>query len=397
VDDIQREIDQVAAEADFHGTVRIDRDGQELLARAYGLAHRGYAIANTVDTRFGIASGGKTFTALAVVHLVERGLLEMTTTARSILGDDLPLIDDAVTIEHLLAHRSGIGDYLDEDMYDDFDQYILPVPVQELATTEQFLPILDGYPQRFPPGERFSYCNGGYVVLALIAERVSGEPYHDLVVRTVCEPAGMTDTGFPRSDQPDGRTALGYLHRGGAWRTNVFHLPVRATGDGGIHSTVGDISAFGRHQRVLDVAARRAHRLARVGRRDVSSSQRLARVIRPLRLGILVGRDRGPGGDGGGRRRHVVLEHARPLVRHDDHGDVEHLRRHRATWHVAPPTAAALRVTIDSTAANGNSALPAPGVKVRCEHPPSETSRRADSYARPASNCPAIKVTVSSG
>jgi CubicO group peptidase (beta-lactamase class C family) len=81
-------------------------------------------------------------------------------------------------------------------------------------------------------------------VLALIAERVSGEPYHDLVVRTVCEPAGMIDTGFPRSDEPDGLTALGYLQMNGAWRTNVFHLPVRATGDGGIHSTVGDISAF---------------------------------------------------------------------------------------------------------------------------------------------------------
>jgi CubicO group peptidase (beta-lactamase class C family) len=244
VDDIQREIDQVAAEADFHGTVRIDRDGEVVLARAYGLAHRGYGIPNTVDTRFGTASGGKTFTALAVVHLVECGLLELTTTARSILGDDLPLIDDGVTIEHLLAHRSGIGDYLDEDIFDDFDQYIMPVPVQELATTEQFLAILDGYPQKFPPGEEFSYCNGGYVVLALIAERVSGEPYHDLVLRTVCEPAGMTDTGFPRSDEPDGRTALGYLQMNGAWRTNVFHLPVRATGDGGIHSTVGDISTF---------------------------------------------------------------------------------------------------------------------------------------------------------
>jgi CubicO group peptidase (beta-lactamase class C family) len=209
VDDIQRGIDQVAAEADFHGTVRIDRDGEELLARAYGLAHRGYGIPNTVDTRFGIASGGKTFTALAVVHLVECRLLELTTTARSILGEDLPLIDDAVTMEQLLAHRSGIGDYLDKDRYDDVDQYILPVPVQELATTEQFLAILDGYPQRFPPGEQFSYCNGGYVVLALIAERVSGEPYHDLVVRTVCEPAGMIDPGSPRSDEPDGLTALG--------------------------------------------------------------------------------------------------------------------------------------------------------------------------------------------
>jgi thiol-disulfide isomerase/thioredoxin len=121
VDDIQREIDQVAAEADFHGTVRIDRDGELVLARAYGLAHRGYGIPNTVDTRFGTASGGKTFTALAVVHLVECGLLELTTTARSILGDDLPLIDDGVTIEHLLAmfpdlRFALIGDDTQSDM-----------------------------------------------------------------------------------------------------------------------------------------------------------------------------------------------------------------------------------------------------------------------------------------
>ena len=49
------------------------------------------------------------------MSLVEEGRLGLDTTARSVLGDDLPLIDDTVTIEHLLAHRSGIGDYLDED------------------------------------------------------------------------------------------------------------------------------------------------------------------------------------------------------------------------------------------------------------------------------------------
>ena len=49
------------------------------------------------------------------MSLIEDGTLELDTTARSLLGDDLPLIDDEVTVEHLLAHRSGIGDYLDED------------------------------------------------------------------------------------------------------------------------------------------------------------------------------------------------------------------------------------------------------------------------------------------
>jgi CubicO group peptidase (beta-lactamase class C family) len=116
--------------------------------------------------------------------------------------------------------------------------------VHELATTEQYLAVLDGHPSVFAPGERFAYCNGGYVVLALIAERTSGVPFHDLVRRRVCEPAGMIDTEFLRSDELPGRAALGYLAIDGVARTNVFHLPVRGSGDGGIYSTVADIASF---------------------------------------------------------------------------------------------------------------------------------------------------------
>ena len=65
-------------------------------------------------------------------------MLELSTTARSVLGGDLPLIDDGVTVEHLLAHRSGIGDYLDESAEPDINDYLMPVPVHELATTEQY-------------------------------------------------------------------------------------------------------------------------------------------------------------------------------------------------------------------------------------------------------------------
>jgi CubicO group peptidase (beta-lactamase class C family) len=120
----------------------------------------------------------------------------------------------------------------------------MPVPVHELATTEQFLAVLDGHPSKFDPGERFSYCNGGYVVLALIAERASGVGFHDLVHRRVCEPAGMHDTAFLRSDELPRRAAVGYLDAGDSLRTNVFHLPVRGSGDGGIYTTVADIATF---------------------------------------------------------------------------------------------------------------------------------------------------------
>jgi CubicO group peptidase (beta-lactamase class C family) len=241
---LETALDALASEAAFSGVVRVDRADTTELAKAYGLAHRGYEIPNEVGTQFGIASGTKGLTALMVVSLIEAGVLGLSTTARSVLGDDLPLIDEEVTVEHLLSHRSGIGDYLDEEAGYDLADYQMPVPVHELATTEEYLTVLGGHPRKFAPGERFAYCNGAYVVLALIAERVSGVPFHELVRQRVCEPAGMHDTAFLRSDELPGRAALGYHEVDGVWRTNVFHLPVRGSGDGGIYTTVADVSSL---------------------------------------------------------------------------------------------------------------------------------------------------------
>ena len=244
---LEGDLDAIAAETGFSGVVRVDRRSEVELERAFGLAHRGYEIPNEPETRFGLASGAKGFTALAVVSLIEDGVLDLATTARSVLGADLPLIDDGVAVEHLLAHRSGIGDYLDEYVEPEPEpsDYLMPVPVHELATTEQYLAVLDGHPTKFPPGEQFAYCNGGYVVLALIAERAGEIPFHELVQQRVCEPAGLADTEFLRSDELPGRTAHGYLEPTGL-RTNVLHLPVRGTGDGGIYSTAADIAALWR-------------------------------------------------------------------------------------------------------------------------------------------------------
>src|SRR5437660_11638877 len=217
-------IDPVADQNGFAGVVSVHRGGETEFAQAYGLADRACQIPNTVRTRFAIASGTKGLTALTVVSLINDNALTMSTTARSVLGADLPLIGDDVTIEHLLAHRSGIGDYLDEEAGDDVTDYPLTVPPHDLATTEGYLAVLGGYPAKFPPGERFSYCNSGYVVLALIAERISGTPFADLVRDRVCAPAGLAGTGYLRSDELPGGAGVGYLGEGP--RTNVFHLPV---------------------------------------------------------------------------------------------------------------------------------------------------------------------------
>jgi CubicO group peptidase (beta-lactamase class C family) len=240
------DLDGIAAETGFSGVVRLDGPGGIDLVRAYGFADRAHAVPNVPDTQFATASGSKTLTALVVMRLVEDGALALSTTARSVLGADLPLVDERVTVEHLLAHRSGIGDYLDEELDLDLSEYLMPVPVQQLATTEAYLAVLDGHPQKFAPGERFGYCNSGYVVLALIAERTAATPFHDLVRDLVCTPAGMADTAFLRADDLPGHAAIGYLRVDGEWRTNVFHLPVCGSGDGGIYTTAADVEAFWR-------------------------------------------------------------------------------------------------------------------------------------------------------
>jgi CubicO group peptidase (beta-lactamase class C family) len=231
----------------FSGAVRVDLDGRTVVAEAFGYADRALAVPNTVDTRFGLASIAKGFTALTVVSLVADGRWELATPARALLGDDLPEIPDDVTLEHLLAHRSGIGDYLDETDEDggnaDVTAYVMPVPVHQLLDTPDYLPALAGHPPVFRAGERFLYCNSAFVVLALLVERVTGRGFHEMVHERVLVPAGMTATAYLRSDELAPGTARGYLWHDGL-RTNVLHLPVRGSGDGGVYSTLDDLAGF---------------------------------------------------------------------------------------------------------------------------------------------------------
>jgi CubicO group peptidase (beta-lactamase class C family) len=241
---LQASVDHVVGRTDFSGVVHVSRGGELLCEHAAGMADRAHGVANTPTTRFGIASGSKGFTALTIMSLIADGSLARETTVRSVLGDQLDLIDPEATVGHLLAHRSGIGDYIDEEDVGDIEDFVLPVPVIQLATTGGYVSLLRGHPQKFRPGERFEYCNSGFVVLALIAEAVSGSTFHDLAMQRVFAPAGMRDSGFPRSDQLSGSDAIGYLRAEDGWRTNQLHLPVRGSGDGGAYSTIRDLAAF---------------------------------------------------------------------------------------------------------------------------------------------------------
>lgn len=232
-------------ETPFAGVVSVDTASESVWRSAHGLADRASGTPVTADTRFAIASGSKAFTALAVMRLVEDGTLALGTTARSVLGDDLPLIDDAVTVEHLLGHTSGIGDYIDEDDDLDLSEFFLAVPVHTLTSAEAFLPLLDGIAAKAAPGETFAYCNSGYVLLAILVERVTGRGFHEVVHDLVLDPAGLRETGFPRTDELAGDHARSYVFDDGL-RVNTLHVPVRANGDGGASTTASDVHRFWR-------------------------------------------------------------------------------------------------------------------------------------------------------
>jgi CubicO group peptidase (beta-lactamase class C family) len=240
VEDWVARVDTLIAESRFSGVVRVDRAGETLLERAAGWAHRAYQVPMSVDTRLAMASGSKGFTSLVALSLAADGTLPLAARARELLGADLPLVDNRVTVEHLLGNRSGIGDYLDESDGHQVDDYVMAVPVHQLADSNGYLKVLDGHAQRSTPGERFAYNNAGFVLLAILAERAAGVPFVDLVQQRVCGPAGMADTAYLRSDTLPERTALGYLQAQGD-RSNILHLPVRGSGDGGAYTTVTDI------------------------------------------------------------------------------------------------------------------------------------------------------------
>jgi len=238
---LRDDLEALADETDFSGIAAVSKGGERLVELARGPAERANQRPNRLDTRFGIASVVKGLTALTVASLIESGDLRLDTTLHSLLPDALPMVDPGVTIEHLLAHTSGVGDYLDEGELGDVDDYVMSVPVHMLDAPRQYLPALGGRPQRSPPGAQFAYNNGGYVMLSIAAEIASGRSFYDLVQERVLAPAGMVDTGFFRSDRLPAGTAIGYLEDG---RSNILHLPVRGAGDGGAYSTLRDLEAL---------------------------------------------------------------------------------------------------------------------------------------------------------
>lgn len=227
----------------FSGVISARQHGRVLYERAAGCADRSNLGANTLETRFGLASGTKFFTALAIGKLIAAQKLTLTTRLKDCVTLNFPHYAPEITIQHLLTHTSGIPDYLDEEKITDFDNVTLGRPYYELLGPRDYLAVFPDEPMKFTPGARFSYSNGGYILLGVVIEAVTGQRYQTFVEQEIFQPSGMHCSGFFALNQLPEKTAQGYVEdKAGGWRTNIYNLPIVGASDGGAFSTVGDLA-----------------------------------------------------------------------------------------------------------------------------------------------------------
>ena len=227
----------------FSGSVLISIGEEIVYAGAFGEADREKHIPNTLDTRFGLSSMGKMFTAIAIGQLAGAGRLAFDDKLSKYLGKDWLPADssNSLTIRHLLSHMGGTGDFLG--------------PLSEDKQRGTYLEVSDykkfiaGQPLAFVPGTRFQYSNSGFILLGALIEKLTGKRYEDHVRTTIWEPAGMTGTACLRRDRPVKARAIGYYQEfengNGRWKSNSSLVAAKGSPAGGCDSSVSDLHKFG--------------------------------------------------------------------------------------------------------------------------------------------------------
>jgi CubicO group peptidase (beta-lactamase class C family) len=233
---MQREVDALfrAYTGNVPGAaVMVVHNGRPILTRCYGLAHVEERRPVKECTNFRLASVSKQFTAMAIMILVEHGLLTYDRTLCD-LFPEFPPYGCTITVDHLLHHTSGLVDY----------ESLLPDTMTRQVSDAEVLRLMMGQDSTyFPPGSQFRYSNSGYAVLAMVVERVSGQRFADFLRENVFLPAGMTATlAYERGGPPVPCRAYGYrvvADSGFAFRDQS---PTSAVlGDGGIYSSLRDL------------------------------------------------------------------------------------------------------------------------------------------------------------
>lgn len=231
---------------DFRGNAYIVKGGEVLLNYSGGFADLANEIPNTIDTRFASASMGKTFVAVGILQLIEEEKLGFEDTIGKILDFDLKDIDPCVTVRQLLNHTSGVPDYFDESVMDDYEELWTDYPNYRIRHNKDMLPLFIDKPMMYSRGEKFQYNNSGYVLLALIIEKITGMDFDVYLKQNVFDRCGMSNTGYFSFDKLPSKCANSYIYCPDTddYRTNIYSVGAKGTGDGGAFVTVEDIVKF---------------------------------------------------------------------------------------------------------------------------------------------------------
>ena len=228
---IEAYLDKIG-DSGFSGVVLVEINGKPAILKAYGYSNEQAGLKNGPNTLFDIGSLTKQFTAAAILRLEMAG--KLSTEDKLIkYFDDVPSDKAGITIHDILRHQSG----LPSTVGGDYDK----------ITQADFVKKVFNTPLKFPVGERFSYSNVGYSLLAMIIEKVSGGSYEDYLQANLFKPAGMNSTGYSRPAFDRRQIAVGYRTNGEVWgkptdkawdgAAPYWHLK----GNGGILSTVEDL------------------------------------------------------------------------------------------------------------------------------------------------------------
>ncbi|HYD26368.1 serine hydrolase domain-containing protein [Brevundimonas sp.] len=228
-----RAVDDVAASQAFSGAVLVAIDGTPVLQRAVGQANREWHVPNTVNTRFRIGSTTKTFTAVAILHLVDEGKVALDEPAAKYIPS-LPQTWAGVTVRMLLSHTSGVPDYVSAPNFRERETHLI-------QTSESLLALVRETPLDFEPGADWRYSNTGYLLLGMVIEKASGRRYPDFLREEFFQPLGMADTGYETEDAVIERRASGYMRTRDGWAAGPFITPSSAYAAGALYSTVGDL------------------------------------------------------------------------------------------------------------------------------------------------------------
>jgi D-alanyl-D-alanine carboxypeptidase len=215
------------------GSIAIFEDGKEQFRRIYGYADKAKKKKANKKTKYRIGSISKTFTAVCIMQMVDEGRIKLDQKL-AVFYPDLPNADK-ISIEQLLRHRSGLHNFLDDDDYTDY--------LKEEQSRDAHMKRFIEKGVDFEPGEKYSYSNTNYVLLAFICEDVDRKSFSEILSKRITKPLKLKNTQHTGGYNLKNKEALSY-YWSGEWQNGWQTHGSVSIGAGSLISTVSDLNRF---------------------------------------------------------------------------------------------------------------------------------------------------------